>query len=255
MVSSRIIARLDIKGESVVKGIQMDGLRKVGEPESIAQHMSSSGADELLLVDIVASLYNRNYIYSIIEFVASNLRIPLTVVGGIRTIDNAAKIFDAGAEKIGINSAGMADPRIYEILANKYGSQAIVASVEAKINFKRNSWIAMVDNGRTRTGHEVIDWCSSLHNYGVGEILVTSVDADGMQKGPDLALVDAIGSTILVPFVYSGGVRDAKDCDVLLSKGVDAVAIASAFHYKKILIAELKRDLKQSGHQIREDEE
>jgi cyclase len=255
MVSNRIIARLDIKGESVVKGIQMDGLRKVGEPEAIAQHMSSSGADELLLVDVVAALYNRDYIYPIIEFVASDLRIPLTVVGGIRNTDNAAKIFDAGAEKIGINSAGMADPRIYETLANKYGSQAIVASIESKKDFKRNSWIAMVDNGRTPTGYEVLDWCSSLHNYGVGEILVTSVDADGMQKGPDLALVDAIGTTIKVPFVYGGGVRDSKDCAALLSRGVDAVAIASALHYKKMSIAELKTELKQSGYRIRVDEE
>jgi hypothetical protein len=119
MVSNRIIARLDIKGESVVKGIQMDGLRKVGEPESIARYMSSSGADELLLVDVVAALYNRDYIYPIIEFVASNLRIPLPVVGGIRNIDNAAKIFDAGAEKIGINS--MQDrPTLKTILINEF---------------------------------------------------------------------------------------------------------------------------------------
>ena len=255
MVSNRIIARIDIKGDSVVKGIQLDGLRKLGNPENIAQLLSESGADELLLVDVVASLYNRENIYPIIEYVASNLRIPLTVVGGIRSLDNAARIFDAGAEKIGINSAGIADPKIYESLANRYGSQAIVASIESKRDFKQNSWIAMVDNGRTPSGNDVIHWCSSLHNYGVGEILVTSVDADGMQKGPDLALVDAIGSKIVGPFVYSGGVRDSKDCASLLSKGVDAIAIASALHYKKISIAEVKRELKQAGYRIRNDQE
>ena len=254
MVSNRLIGRLDIKGEWVVKGIQMDGLRRIGNPEEIAQAMSESGADELLLVDVVASLYNRENIYSIIQYVATNLRIPLTVVGGIKSLDNASMIFDSGADKIGINTAGIRDPKIFELVANRYGSQAMVASVEAKRDPKSHSWRVMSENGRTASNLSVFDWCETLMNLGVGEVLVTSIDSEGMQRGPDLDLVQSIASTIDVPFVYSGGVRNSSDCSNLLKLEVDAIALASAIHYKKTTFGEIKSDLNREGFKIRNAE-
>jgi cyclase len=251
VITNRIIGRLDLKGDSVVKGIQMDGLRKIGRPEELALTMSEAGADELLLVDVVASLYNRDNIFKIIEFVALNLRIPLTVVGGIRNFEDASKIFDAGADKIGINSAGIQNPYIYEELANKYGSQAIVASIESKKNRGDSAWVAMTDNGRTSSGIDISDWCTQVQNVGVGEILITSVDADGMQKGPDLNLIELVSKNIQVPLVYSGGVRNFQDCANLLNRKVDAIAIASALHYKKTSITEVKTELLKSGFNIR----
>ena len=251
MVSNRLIGRLDIKGEWVVKGIQMDGLRRMGNPEEIAQAMSESGADELLLVDVVASLYNRENIYSIIQYVANNLRIPLTVVGGIKNLDNAARIFDSGADKIGINTAGIKDPKIFESVANKYGSQAMVASIEAKREPKMHAWRAMSDNGRTASNLSVNDWCRTLMSLGVGEVLVTSIDSEGMQRGPDLELMQAIAETIDVPLVYSGGVRNSLDCSDLLKMKVDAIALASAIHYKQTTFEQIKIDLAIEGFRIR----
>lgn len=251
MVSNRIIGRLDLKGDSVVKGIQLDGLRKIGSPEELASSLSEAGADELLLVDVVASLYNRDNLFKIIEFVASNLRIPLTVVGGIRNLEDASKIFDAGADKIGINSAGIKNPFIYEVIANKYGSQAIVASIESKRYRRDLNWIAMTDNGRTSSRIEVLSWCETVQEKGVGEILITSVDSDGMQKGPDLDLIDFISNHVQVPLVYSGGVRNWQDCASLLERKVDAIALASALHYNKTTIVDIKTELIRRGYNLR----
>lgn len=251
MITNRVIGRLDLKGDSVVKGIQMEGLRKIGNPEQIASSISESGADELLLVDVVASLYNRDNLFKIIEYIASNLRIPMTVVGGIRSLGDAASVFDAGADKIGINSSGIKNPEIFQQLANKYGSQAIVASIEAKKDRKTETWIAMTSNGRNSSGIKVLDWCKTVQEEGVGEILVTSIDADGMQQGPDLDLVKQVSGEVIVPLVYSGGVRNSLDCINLLSNRVDAIAIASAIHYGKTSIKAIKEDLIEQGFNVR----
>src|SRR3990167_5225008 len=234
----RLIARLDIKGASVVKGVQMEGLRVVGKPEEMAKRYAEAGADEILYIDTVASLYGRNQLEALLEKTCEEVFVPITVGGGIKSVADARRLFNAGADKIAINTAALKRPDLINEMADKYGSQAVVVSIEAKR--VSGGWECYTDNGRNRTGVEVIRWAESVVANGGGEILLTSVDRDGTAKGCDVELVAAIAPHVPVPVTASGGCGGLGHLKAVLAAGADAVAVGSALHYGKVTFEEMR---------------
>jgi imidazole glycerol-phosphate synthase subunit HisF len=234
MSNKRIIARLDIKGPNLVKGIHLEGLRVLGKPEEFAKFYYENGADELMYVDAVASLYDRNSLHDIIERTAKETFIPLCVGGGIRTLDNIKKILRSGADKVSINTAAIKNPNFIKEAANRFGSSTIVVTIEA-IKSENGRYLAYTDNGREFTGVDVIQWAQQVEELGAGEIVITSVDREGTGKGFDLELTRKIAEAASIPVIAHGGggsVNHVKD--VIIGGKADAVAIASIFHYETI---------------------
>ena len=249
MKKKRVIARLDVKGPNVVKGIQMEGLRVVGRPGELAKRYYEQGADEIVYIDIVASLYERNNLLHVIEEATElGVSVPLTVGGGIRELDDIKKILRAGADKVAINTAATRRPEFISEAARKFGAQCIVGSVQAKKKAV-GQWEALVDCGREPTGKDAVTWAQQLVELGAGELLITSVDRDGTQKGLDCELVQNIASRVSVPVIACGGAGNAEDIAGCFSKtDCDAVSLASILHYSVSSIEEIKSDL--SARQI-----
>ncbi len=240
MRNVRVIARLDIKNNFLIKGIQLEGLRKLGNPYDFSKKYFESGIDEIIYMDSVASLYNRNSLNEIIEKTSKDIFIPITVGGGIRSIDDANKLLRSGADKIAINTAAVENPRILEELSNRFGSSTIVLSVEAKKKTKE-TWEAYTNNGREKTGLDAINWCLEAEKLGVGEILITSVDKEGTCKGFDYDLIKSVSEKIFIPIIASGGMGELTHFEkVVKSSNCDGVAIANMLHYKKISVKEIK---------------
>jgi len=252
MVKARFIPRLDVKGPNVVKGIQMEGLRVIGNPRELALKYFAQGADELLYVDVVASLYERNSLTEIIEDTASSgILIPITVGGGVRSLEDIKQILRAGADKVAINTAATRTPEIIRQAAITFGSQCIVGSIEAK-KTGPGIWEAYVDNGRECTGLEVVSWAKRLEELGVGEILITSVDREGTRSGYDLELVERIAEAVSVPVIACGGARDAEDiARCIETTRCDGVAFGSLLHYEGATIAEIKHAASSKGANVR----
>lgn len=247
----RIVARLDVKAPNMVKGVQMEGLRKLGNPNDFAQLYYEQGIDEILYVDIVASLYDRNSLLDIVTNTTANVFVPMIVGGGIRSIDDARKLLRAGADKVAINTAAIKNPTLIKELAETFGSQCVVVSIHAK-KTSDNHWEAYYDSGREHTGMDVIEWAKQAEEYGAGELLITSVDRDGMQNGCDRELVKAITSRVAIPVIAGGGVGSKQDVvDVIQHGQPDAVAIGSALHFKKFSVGELRTELRLAGIQTR----
>jgi cyclase len=251
MLPKRIIARLDIKGEFLVKGIQLEGLRKIGDPLVFAQEYYESGIDEVLLVDVVASLYSRKHLYNLISYITKNLRVPVTVVGGIKTMEDAKEVFRAGADKIGINSEATRNFKFLGTLADTYGAQAIVSSIEAKFKKETQDWFLFTEAGRNNSEISIGEWFSMLNAIEIGEVLLTSVDRDGMRKGPDSSLINISRELTSIPLIYGGGISSHSDALKTLKTGIDGIAIGSALHYKTIEIQKLKEHLSSHGMEIR----
>lgn len=251
MTLKRVIARLDIKGDSLVKGLQLEGLRKIGDPLDFSQKYYLSGADEIVIVDVVASLYSRENLHNIISYITNNLRVPVTVVGGIRTIEDAKRIFSSGADKIGINSAATRDISLLQQVIDRYGGQAVVSSIEAKYVSELNDWFLFTESGRNNSGISLGSWFAKLSNYDIGEVLVTSVDKDGMRKGPDLELVTKSRSLTEVPLLYSGGISKESEIIDIFNLDIDGVVIGAALHYGNLKINECKNLLLKSGLAVR----
>ena len=251
MTVFRIFSRLDVKNSHVVKGIQLDGLRKIGDPKKLAGEYLSQGVDEIILVDVVASLYNRPGLNSLITEIASELRIPITALGGIRNIENAREVFECGADKVAINSAGMQNPELFRQIADIYGSQSVVCSIEAKKLNNSEVWICMTENGRNEADLEISEWIESLESRGVGEVFVTSVDQDGTNRGPDLELAKKIRELTDLPVIYSGGIRDEGDALAIAKIGLDGIAIASSLHYGRLDVGAMKTVLTKENIFIR----
>jgi cyclase len=247
----RIFARLDVKNLNVVKGIQLDGLRSVGDPIELARKYLEAGVDELVLVDVVASLYNRKNLSSLITEIADELRIPLTGLGGVKNLSDARSVFNSGADKVALNSAGLESPGLFMEISELYGSQSVVCSVEAKKINKASLWNCMTENGRNDSGTEITEWIPKLESLGVGEVFVTSVDRDGTSRGPDLELCERIRNLTEIPVIYSGGIRDAEDIYQIADIGIDGVAIGAALHYGKLSISESKEILFSKGIFVR----
>ena len=231
MKKIRIIARLDVKGSNVIKGVHLECLRVVGKPGELAEKYYLGGADELIYIDVVASLYGRENLLNIVNQASDKIFIPFTVGGGVRTTDNIREFLKAGADKVAINTAATKNPGLIKEAAKMFGSQCIVVSIEAK-KIGAGKWEAYTDNGREKTGLDVIEWIKKIEDLGAGEILLTSIDAEGTKKGFDLELIDAVSETVSIPLIASGGAGTVDHISDCITKGkADAVAIASMFHY------------------------
>lgn len=227
----RIIPRLDIKGPNVVKGVHLEGLRVVGKPELFAQKYYEDGADELLYIDSVASLYGRNNLEDIVRKTAEKIFIPLTVGGGIRTVDDIGRLLRAGADKVAINTAAVANPALIKDGAKMFGSQCIVISIQAKER-SLGRYECLTDNAREKTGLDVFEWVKRAVGLGAGEILLTSVDRDGTGEGYDIGLTSKVAQMVDVPVIACGGAGNPSDIlDVIVEGKADAVSAASVFHY------------------------
>lgn len=250
MIPSRLIARLDVKGPNVVKGIHLEGLRVIGQPGELARRYYQQGADELLFMDVVASLYGRNNLFGVVEDAARDVFVPMTVGGGIRTLEDIVAILRSGADKVAINTAAINRPAFLREAAQAFGSQCIVLSVEAK---RRDGWWeALTDNGRETTGRDVLEWVAEAESLGVGEILITSVDREGTRKGFDRDLTAEVHRRVAIPVIACGGAGSATDvADLLLAEQADAVCCASLFHYDLCPLARLKEELAQAGVPVR----
>lgn len=226
----RLIPRLDIKGDNLVKGIHLEGLRVLGKPEAFARLYYDHGADELMYQDVVASLYGRNGLTEMVTKTATGIAIPLTVGGGLRTMEDLRRMLCAGADKVAINTAAIARPEFITEAANALGSSTVVVAIEA-IKERNGTYLAYTDNGREHTGINAVAWAEQAVARGAGEIFVTSVDREGTGEGIDVALVSAIAEKVSVPVVAHGGVGTPEHAVAAVEAGADAICLASLLHY------------------------
>lgn len=250
MLTKRIIACLDMDGGRVVKGVRFKNLRDAGDPAECATAHARNGADEIVLLDITATSGNRRTMLHAVRSTAHSLFVPFTVGGGIRQLDDAAAVFDAGADKIAINSAAVHDPKLISKIAGRFGSQAVVVAIDAKR--ANGSFEVFVAGGRVPTGRDAIQWAREAAACGAGEILLTSMDRDGTQCGFDCELVRAVAEAISIPVIASGGAGSARDfIDVFRDGRADAALAASIFHFGIENIAQLKRELHDASIPVR----
>ena len=248
----RLIARLDVKGNNLIKGVHLEGLRVIGDPREFARHYYEQGIDEIVYMDIVASLYGRNSMHDIVRRTAHDVFVPITVGGGIRSVDNVRELLRAGADKIAINTAAIKNPEVIREIAHVFGSQCLVLSIEAKRQ-ANGSWEAYTDNGREKTGVDVIEWAQRGALMGAGEIMVTSVDREGTRKGFDIDLVRAISDAVSIPVIASGGMGTVSHLvDVVDVGHADAVAIAGVLHYKHSTVPEVRAAAAIAGVEMRQ---
>ena len=230
----RIIPRLDIKGPNLVKGIHLEGLRVLGKPEDFARLYYEQGADELIYQDTVASLYQRNNLTEVVTRTAENLFIPLTVGGGVRTLNDINDVLRAGADKVSINTAAINNPFLINKASRAFGSSTIVVNIEA-IRQPNGSYLAYTDNGREYTGVKVLDWAREVEERGAGEILLTSIDKEGTGNGFDMELIRMISGVVTIPIIAHGGAANVSHIvESISAAGADAVAIASMLHYSAL---------------------
>jgi cyclase len=242
MKNIRIIPRLDIKGPNLVKGIHLEGLRVLGKPEEFARYYYEQGADELIYQDVVASLYERNSLHSIISTTANEIVIPLTVGGGLRTIDDIKSVLRAGADKVTLNTAAVKNPKFVKDAAKKFGSSTIVVAIEA-IRQPDGRYFAFIDNGREETGIEVVEWATRIEQLGAGEIIITSVDREGTGEGFDIELVKKISNAVSIPVIAHGGASNLTNIKEVIKEGnASALAISSIFHYNTL------NEITKEGH-------
>lgn len=239
LLNRRLIARLDVKGPNLIKGIHLEGLRKIGDPQEYASKYYDQGADELIYMDIVASLYGRRIIDDIVRRAAQNIFVPLTVGGGIRSISDVELLLKSGADKIAINTAAVKDPNLISEVSNRFGSQCMVLSIEAK---KQNSghWEVYTDCGRERSGLNVEHWVKKAVDLGAGEVMITSIDMEGTSNGFDQNLIHMISNSINVPVITSGGYGKPEDLIKASESGADGIAIAKELHYNNTTIKDLR---------------
>lgn len=251
MRKTRLIARLDIKGTNLIKGINLEGIRVIGSPSEYASRYYQQGADELIYMDCVASLYGRNSLGDIVKSAAKDIFVPMTVGGGIRSVEDATHLLRCGADKVAVNTAAIANPQLISDIARRFGSQCMVLSIEAK-QIGADRWEAYTDNGREHTGLDVIEWAKRGVALGAGEILLTSVDREGTRKGFEISLVRAVTQEVAVPVIASGGMGKPEDLiDVVQQGGADAVAMADILHYNRATVGDIRRVAQAAGIEVR----
>lgn len=244
----RIIPRLDIKGPNLVKGVHLEGLRVLGTPEQFARYYYEQGADELIYVDVVASLYNRNSLHDIITRTARDIFIPLTIGGGLRTIEDIRNVLRAGADKVALNTAAVKNEQIIREASLKFGSSTILVAIEA-IRQPDGMYLAYTDNGREFTGWEVVSWARRAEELGAGEILLTSVDREGTGLGYDIELTCMVANQVSIPVIACGGAGSSADVSQVIADGhADAVSMASILHYDYVSRNAVKVDNSVEGN-------
>ena len=251
MLAKRIIPCLDVRDGRVVKGVNFVNIRDAGDPVELARYYSDQGADEIVFLDITATSDARDTVADVVEHTASQVFVPLTVGGGIRTIEDFARLLRSGADKISVNSAAVADPTLISRAAERFGSQCVVLAVDARARGD-GSWEVVVAGGRKPTGIDLIDWVRRGEALGAGEILLTSMDADGTKAGFDLAMTKAVTEAVSIPVIASGGCGSLEHfAQVFRETGCDAALAASLFHFGELTVPQVKTYLHQQGIPVR----
>jgi cyclase len=245
MVKKRVIPCLDVAGGRVVKGVRFEGLREVGDPVELATRYSELGADELVFLDVTASIEGRRPMLELVERAAEELEIPFTVGGGVAALEDARGLLRAGADKVAVNKAAVDRPELLTALADEFGAQAVVCAIDAR------GGEVVTDGGRAPRGRDAVEWAGEAAARGAGEILLTSIDADGTRAGYDLELTGAVARAVDVPVIASGGAGEAAHLAEAFAAGADAALIASIVHERPERLPELKRELKEAGWAIR----
>lgn len=250
----RLIARLDVKAPNLIKGVHLEGLRVIGDPQTHARRYYAAGIDEIIYMDCVASLYGRNSLTDLVRRTAEDVFIPLTVGGGLRSVADVGEMLRAGADKVAVNTAAIADPSLISRIAERYGAQCCVLSIEAKRRpGTSGAWEALTDNGREHSGRDVIAWAQEAERLGAGEILLTSVDQEGTTRGFDVELVAAVARAVRLPVIASGGMGTLDHLvEVVGRGGADAVAMAHVLHYGKLGLDEIRAAAATTGHFVRQ---
>lgn len=252
MLAKRIIPCLDVKNGRVVKGIGFNNLKDAGDPVEVARIYNAAGADEIVFLDITASVESRKTMADVVAATAKDVFIPLTVGGGIGSLYDIEALLHAGADKISLNTAAVKDPKLVEESAKRYGSQCIVVAVDAKRRAGAEGWEVYIHGGRTNMGIDVLDWCRNVYQLGAGEILLTSIDADGSKEGYDIELTSRVAEVVNIPVIASGGAGKKEDFYQVLTAGkADAALAASLFHYGELTMGDLKAYLAQNGVSVR----
>jgi len=246
MSNIRLIARLDVKGPNLVKGVQLEGLRKLGDPNVFAKKYYEAGIDEIIYIDIVASLYERNSLFDIVSRTTRDVFIPITAGGGLRSVDDVRMMLRAGADKVALNTAAIKRPELIREISNTFGSQCMVVSIQAK-KTAPGKWECYCDNGREHTNRDVVEWAQEVVTLGAGEIILTSVDREGTAKGFDIELIRAVAN-VPIPVIAGGGMGKLEDMTQVVKTGhADAVAMAHVLHYNKLTVEEIEREAVKQG--------
>jgi len=245
----RLITRLDVKDENLVKGIQFEGLRKLGPPRDFARRYYQQGIDEVLYLDTVASLYGRNNLAHVLEEATRDVFVPITAGGGLRSVEDVRALLRAGADKAAINTAALRDPDLITRVAEVFGSQCMVVSIQAKRT--ANGWEAYCENGREHSGRDAVEWAAEAERRGAGEILLTSVDCEGLRRGMDTELIRAVCQRVRIPVIAAGGASEVSHLCAAADCGASALAVGSMLHYGAADVASLKQALTQNGWEVR----
>jgi len=251
-VAIRVIPCLDVDAGRVVKGVNFKNLADAGDPVELAKHYGESGADELIFLDITASSANRETTIEMVKRTADVLFIPLTVGGGVRTVDDVDALLRAGADKVGINTAGLANPELISLAASRFGDQCIVVSVDVRrSSIAPSGFEATTHGGRKSSGKDALEWIIEAAQRGAGEVLLNSMDADGTKNGYDLELITRVREVVDIPLIASGGAGKLSDFAPAVSAGANAVLAASVFHFMELSIAQVKDELRSTGIEVR----
>lgn len=252
MLTKRIIPCLDVDRGRVVKGINFIDLKDIGDPVQIAEFYDKEGADEIIFLDITATHEGRKTMVEVVKRTAEKVFIPLTVGGGIRSVEDFKELLRAGADKISINSSAVRDPSLITRAAEKFGSQCVVVAIDGRAREDKSGWNVFINGGRIDTGMDAIEWAEKVEKMGAGELLLTSMDADGTKSGYDIELTRAVADSVNIPVIASGGCGSMEHFhEVFLATGADAALAASLFHYRELTIGEVKRYLKDRKIEVR----
>jgi cyclase len=252
MTYVRLIAKLDIKGKNLVKTINLDGLRILGDPNQFAQNYYNEGIDEIIYLDVVASLYGRNHLSAIISDATKGIFVPLTVGGGVRTVEDVKSILRAGADKVAINTYAVEKPGLISQIADEFGSQCLVSNIEARRRIGSDGWEVVTHSGREPTGIDAVEWAQICESNGAGEILLTSIDQEGTRKGYDLSLIREVCSRVNIPVISSGGMGKMNDAIYAAQiEGVTGVAMSDFLHYRRSTLKELRQFAHTYGVKVR----
>lgn len=251
MANVRLIARLDVKGPNLIKGVHLEGLRVIGDPNAYARKYYDAGIDEILYMDIVASLYGRNNLTDVVQKTAKDVFVPITVGGGIRSLDDARTLLRSGADKVAVNTAATQRPQLIAELCARFGAQCIVLSIEAKRR-QGGGWEAYTDNGREHTGMDAVEWARKGAGLGAGEILITSIDQEGTREGFDVPLIKAVSEAVSIPVIASGGMGAVDHGVAAVRDGnASAVAMADVLHYERLAVDDIRSAMRAHGIPLR----